>query len=432
MKVLHTSDWHLGQKFYDYDRSEDDEEMLRHIKEIAIEEKPDVMVVSGDIYHISAPSTTAQKMFNRAILEISQKCPEMTIVITAGNHDSASRLETTKELWELHNVSLIGTVARTDKSKPLYDSHIIEVKKEGRTVGYVAAAPYCYTHNFPIADEENQEDAQPDNTEGAQPDNADTTQERNIGAEKQRRWFQGLLNEVACRNTNNLPVVLMAHLAVTGSDITGHTINGVGGMDFTPLEEMGQGYDYLALGHIHRPQTLENSGGKARYCGTPKAVSFDEQYAHGVTIAEVEHGQAPVITPIRKNSSRPLITWPKEPKPFQEALEEIKNFTTEAKRGAFLRLNVLMDSPLPTDAMAIATKEAENHNMKFCDFKLNSPEKPETEKEELKAITVSQLREMTPVEVAERYIKQTGREMPEDYPIMINECITKIEEEERA
>jgi len=223
----------------------------------------------------------------------------------------------------------------------------------------------------------------------------------------------------------------MAHLAVTGSDLTGHT-NGVGGMDFTSLEEMGQGYDYLALGHIHRPQTLENSGGKARYCGTPKAVSFDEQYAHGVTIAEVEHGQTPVITPVWRNSSRPLITWPEEPKPFQEALEEIQNINTKAKRGAFLRLNVLMDAPLPTNAMAIATQEAENFNLKFCEIKLNSPEKPENEKEELKTITVSQLREMTPVQVAEKYMKQLGREIPEDYPIMINECIIKIKEEERA
>jgi len=123
MKVLHTSDWHLGQTFYDYDRSEDDKEMLRHIKEIAIEEQPDVLVVCGDIYHISAPSTTAQKMFNRAILEISQKCPEMTIVITAGNHDSASRLETTKELWELHNVNLIGAVARTKIETSLRPSY---------------------------------------------------------------------------------------------------------------------------------------------------------------------------------------------------------------------------------------------------------------------------------------------------------------------
>lgn len=87
----------------------------------------------------------------------------------------------------------------------------------------------------------------------------------------------------------------MAHLALTGSDITGHD-DTVGGMDYLPIEALGDGYDYLALGHIHCPQTIRNTQKHARYCGSPLPVSFDEAYPHSVTWVEIDrHGETPRI-----------------------------------------------------------------------------------------------------------------------------------------
>jgi len=267
--------------------------------------------------------------------------------------------------------------------------------------------PYCYVHNFPAVDE-----AQGDERQGA--------------------WFRALLSEISRRNNARLPVVLMAHLAVSGSDLTGHTFGPANReIEFADLSDFGQGFDYLALGHIHCPQTLACSGGKARYCGAPKAVSFDEEYHHGVTIAEVKHGMAPEIKEVWRDSSRPVVTWPKEPEPFEEALELLKTYESTAKRGAYLRLNVLMDSPLPVSALEQVVKVAESRGLIFCDIKRTMPELPGESKEAPRSFSVSQLREMRPEQVAENYLQQKGIAMPDDYRDKLSECIKRIEEEER-
>ena len=86
--------------------------------------------------------------------------------------------------------------------------------------------------------------------------------------QRQARFFQALLDEVKKRNTAQLPVVLMAHLSIEGSDRSGHD-ESIGGIEYVPLSAMGEGYDYLALGHIHCPQDIKGSHHHARYCGTP-------------------------------------------------------------------------------------------------------------------------------------------------------------------
>lgn len=76
MKILHTSDWHLGHTLYNYDRSREQQAFLQQLTRIVAEEKPDAMVVSGDIYHYSTPSASTQKMYTDGMLEIHRACPE--------------------------------------------------------------------------------------------------------------------------------------------------------------------------------------------------------------------------------------------------------------------------------------------------------------------------------------------------------------------
>ena len=100
MKLIHTSDWHLGHTLYNYDRTEEQQAFLQQLAEIVEREQPDALLVSGDVYHYSSPSASVQKMYTEAMLEIHRRCPSMTIVVTAGNHDSSSKLEITQSLWE--------------------------------------------------------------------------------------------------------------------------------------------------------------------------------------------------------------------------------------------------------------------------------------------------------------------------------------------
>ena len=114
MKILHTSDWHLGQELYCFDRTEEHLSFLSQIENIVKVEQPDALVVSGDIYHNSTPSNSVMRMFSDALLKIANVNPQMKIIITAGNHDSSSRLEITRNIWQRLNVEVIGGIEKVD------------------------------------------------------------------------------------------------------------------------------------------------------------------------------------------------------------------------------------------------------------------------------------------------------------------------------
>ena len=215
MKILHTSDWHLGHTLYNYDRTAEQQSFLRQLTRIVTEEQPDAMVVSGDIYHYSSPAAATQKMYTDAMLNIHQACPGMAIVVTAGNHDSSSKLEIDSNLWQHFGLNVVGNIERTAEEVNL-DKHIIEINNEKKAIGYVIAVPHVYPQNFPLLDTETPRD------------------------QRQARFFQALLDEVKKRNTAQLPVVLMAHLSIEGSDRSGHD-ESIGGIEYVPLSAMGEG-----------------------------------------------------------------------------------------------------------------------------------------------------------------------------------------------
>ena len=90
-------------------------------------ESPDVLIVSGDVYDSVAPSIAAQKLYNQMILELRATAPTMKIIITAGNHDSSSRLELNGELWDAFDVKIIGNIERGENGVN-YEKHIVEIK----------------------------------------------------------------------------------------------------------------------------------------------------------------------------------------------------------------------------------------------------------------------------------------------------------------
>ena len=279
MKILHTSDWHLGHTLYNYDRTEEQQAMLEQMVSIVEEQKPDVFLLCGDVYHTPQPSAAVQTMLSDGLVKIHEANPQMTIVMTAGNHDSGTKHEIFQTPWKALKVYAIGQLgkpaskreqnhARMEsaeheqarlKGKEDQDEHIIEVPGKG----WIVAIPYANERNIP---------------EG---------------------FFQQLLDRVAERNNENLPVVMTAHTTVKGCDFTGHdhaTEYNVGGIDSLELEEMGEGYDYLALGHIHHGQFVHSGKHNVRYSGTPLPVSFDENFTHSVSIVEIgQHGETPAV-----------------------------------------------------------------------------------------------------------------------------------------
>lgn len=397
-KFIHTSDWHLGQNFYGYDRSEEQEDFLRQLAGIVRKHQPDALLVSGDIYHTPAPSNATVALYVKSMLEIHQACPSMRIIIIAGNHDSASRLDSDSRLWQLAGVTVLGSIARTESGRADLGRHIINVGDKG----IVAAVPFCYSSGFPQV--------------GMEPVATD---------QRQQAYFQALLDQADRDNGDGLPVVLMAHLAVSGTDITGH--DSIVMMDSVGVNTLGEGYDYAALGHIHRPQAVTR---RARYCGTPLAVSFDEQCEHSVSIVEIDtHGAMPVVTTKRIRNLKPLHTIPaSDPVPFEEALQQLSEL--DAQQPAYIRLNVLVDRYLPAasqerTALALADKAC-----RFCDIKTTAAAvQPQQQAAQM---TIEEFSHKQPVEIADQYfMSRLGTGMDERQREMFNYIYQLVIEESR-
>ena len=396
-KFIHTSDWHLGQNFYGYDRSEEQRDFLEQLADIARKHTPDALLVAGDIFHTAAPANATVKMYVDAMLNIHKACPSMDIIVIAGNHDSASRIDSDRRLWHEAGIRVLGGISRDKDGNADLKSHIFNV--DGK--GIVAAVPFAYPASFP-----------PINGSDMPRD------------QRQQAYFQALLDK-ANGPDNELPVVLMAHLAVNYSDFTGHDRNMM--MECVELTTLGQGYDYAALGHIHRPQQLSD---RARYCGTPVAVSFDEQCEHSVSIVTIDtHGAKPAVeTKVIKNL-KPLRTIPAgQPVAFDTALEELHKLNPNER--SYIRLNVLVDRFLPNGAQEQAARAVEDKQCRFCEIKKTAT--AEGAARRAHQMTIDEFNTKSPIDIADQYITEVnGAPMSEQQRSMFNHVCQLVEEENR-
>ena len=422
MKILHTSDWHLGHTLYNYDRTEEQRAMLEQMVSIVEEQKPDVFLLCGDVYHTPQPSAAVQTMLSDGLVRIHEANPQMTIVMTAGNHDSGTKHEIFQTPWKALKVYAIGQLGKAAnkreqnharmesaeheqarlKGKEDQDEHIIEVPGKG----WIVAVPYANERNIP---------------EG---------------------FFQQLLDRVAEKNTENLPVVMTAHTTVKGCDFTGHDhaterlqvgeqssgIYSVGGIDSLELDEMGEGYDYLALGHIHHGQFVHSGKHNVRYSGTPLPVSFDENFTHSVSIVEIsQHGETPAVKVIEIQNPHPLVTLPTVGlATWEEAKELLSKFPDDIP--AYIRLNVEIEDFLPVEANAEAASLAKEKQCRFCC--INAKRKA-VRQDDVQVLTVQEFQAEKPIEIARRYAEYEGISFDEEMQTMFNEVMDMVADESR-
>ncbi len=381
MKILHTSDWHLGHTLYQYDRTVEHKAMLSQMVEIVKTEKPDVFLLCGDIYHVSQPSAAVQTMFSNALVEIHDANPNMPIVIIAGNHDSGTKHEIFRTPWQALKVHTIGCLEKDNLEK-----HIIKIPGKG----YVVAVPYVHERNIP---------------EG---------------------YFQQLLDAVIERNEEGWPIVMTAHTTVKGCDYTGHehgTELVVGGIDSFDVESLGEGYDYLALGHIHHEQFVHTGKHNVRYSGSPIPVSFDENYPHSVSIVEIGgHGDKPKVVKKEIENPHPLVTLPSDGMAkWEEAKELLRQFPDDIP--AYIRLNVEIDDFLPVEANMEAEVLTENKQCRFC--YINAKRKTVSPIAS-KTLTVQEFQAEKPIEIVKRYAEDIGVTFNEEMDEIFTQTIQML------
>ena len=270
MRILHTSDWHLGRSLYGKKRYEEFEKFLTWLEKTIKEEKIDTLIVSGDIFDNSTPGNRAQEIYYNFLRNISASSCRNTI-ITAGNHDSPSFLNAPREILKFLNVYVVGSASDNpeDEVFVLYDN-------EKKPEAVVCAVPYLRDRDIRTADAgESYEEKNIKLVEGVKNHYRAVCQ----AAEKK-------INQIAVEGFQKVPLIATGHLFTAG----GKTVEGDGVRDLYvgSLAHIGKdifpsSIDYLALGHLHVPQIVGGDE-KIRYSGSPLPMGFGEANQEKIVI----------------------------------------------------------------------------------------------------------------------------------------------------
>ena len=258
MKVLHTSDWHIGRTLYGRKRYEEFEAFLSWLAETIQQNEIDALLVAGDVFDTSAPSNRAQELYYRFLCRVSaSSCRH--VVVVAGNHDSPSFLNAPKELLKALDVYVIGSVTSNPEDEVLVLRNEQDVPEL-----IVCAVPYLRDRDIRVAEAgENIEDKERKLIDGIRTHYAVVA-----ALAEQKREECGI----------DIPIVAMGHLFTAG----GQTVDGdgvrelyVGSMAHVTAGIFPKSLDYLALGHLHIPQKV-NGHETIRYSGSPLPMGFGE------------------------------------------------------------------------------------------------------------------------------------------------------------
>lgn len=279
MKILHTSDWHIGRALYGRKRYAEFEAFFSWLADLIEKENIDVILVAGDIFDNSTPSHTAQKLYYRFLCRVASAA-DRHVIITAGNHDSPSFLNAPRELLEFMNVHVVGKA-----SDPPEEELLVIPGPGGKPGLMVCAIPYLRDREIRRAEA------------------GEST------ADKERKIIEGIRShyrrvcEAAAKQRdlmeNPVPIVAMGHLFAAG----GKTVEGdgvrrlyIGSLAQVRTDVFPECIDYLALGHLHIPQTVAGSE-FIRYSGSPLPMGFGEAgHEKSVNIVEFSGDEAEIAS----------------------------------------------------------------------------------------------------------------------------------------
>ncbi len=258
MRILHTSDWHIGRTLYGRRRYEEFEAFLSWLAETIQQNDIDALLVAGDVFDTSAPSNRSQELYYRFLCRVATS-PCRHVVVIAGNHDSPSFLNAPKELLRALNVYVVGSISEEPE-----DEVFTLRNEQGDPELIVCAVPYLRDRDIRVAEAgESVEDKERKLIEGIR-----THYSLVAAVAEQRREELGA----------DIPIVGMGHLFTAG----GQTVEDdgvrklyVGSLTHISAQIMPACLDYLALGHLHVPQKV-NSMETIRYSGSPLPIGFGE------------------------------------------------------------------------------------------------------------------------------------------------------------
>jgi len=314
MRMIHTSDWHLGHSLRsEVTREYEHAAFLKWLLETCVREAADVLVITGDVFDSATPPASAEKMWFEFLAAARKAMPALDIVAIAGNHDSPARLGAASAVLRELGVHVIGSVPR-----PI-ERCLIPV---GGGRGLVAAVPFI------------------------RPIDSD--------ADDPLTTIYGEVIEAArARRTADQALIVTGHLYMAGADaqfLSERRVS-IGGQESAPLRLFPADITYVALGHIHRAQRVGRE--TIRYAGAPIALALDESaYKHQVLAVDFADGQVTDMRPLLVPRAVEVMRIPaRGAAPLAEVLAELSLLPLLADPAdptrPFLEVVVALDKPEP-------------------------------------------------------------------------------------
>ena len=273
---LHTSDWHLGQLFYNHPRQFEHAHFLAWLIEQIEKKQPHALLIAGDIFDVTNPSSQAQRQLYQFLADAHRACPSMQTLMIAGNHDSGYRVEQVEPLLTRYNAKAVGIV-HWNADKTLNTEHLIIpiYDQQQQVVAWCVALPFLRAAEITGFN--------------AHTSNSDSAI---------HYVHQYLIESALSRKSPQQSVIVMSHAHIQGaqeSDSERRVI--IGNQEGLSPAIFGSAVDYVALGHLHKPQHIGAT--HIRYCGAPIPLSFSEiGYKHQVLEVNITQGQPASIEPV--------------------------------------------------------------------------------------------------------------------------------------
>ncbi|WP_415891356.1 exonuclease subunit SbcD [Neptuniibacter sp. SY11_33] len=285
MRILHTSDWHLGQHFIGKSRLAEHQSFIEWLLGEIQSNQIDALIISGDVYDTGSPPSYARELYNQLVIEVNKLGCQL--VVLGGNHDSVSTLNESKGLLKHLNAEVVASV-----ESELEQQIITLNNRSGEPAAILCAIPYIRPRDVmqSAADQSAKEKANSLGTAIAE-------------------HYQAIY-DLAVQKRNELglsmPIIATGHLTAMGVK-TSESVRDiyVGNLEAFPASAFPPA-DYIALGHIHRPQIVSKSE-HIRYCGSPIPLSFDEIGTQKqVLLVEFEQSHLKEITPLLVPTFQPM------------------------------------------------------------------------------------------------------------------------------
>jgi len=318
VKILHTSDWHLGHELAGHSREAEHDAFLAWLLDVTEEHSCDVLLVTGDLYDMANPPVSAQQRLYTFIANARNRLPHLQIIMIGGNHDSALRIDLPGALVD-ERVYLVGGLPKKNR-QPDFERICIPLENsDGQVAAWLGAVPFCRPGD--------------------------------LGKESLEELYAETTRQLLAR-ANGLPIVLTGHLHVAGGDVSDLSERRIviGGEEAHAASLFSTDVTYGALGHLHRPQRITGPS-LIRYAGSPFPLSVTERnYRHSVTLVTLTAGE-PVAEELLIPRTVPFLRVPNGgPRSLDDVVKELEALPVETlprDQQPFLEVSVLMETAEP-------------------------------------------------------------------------------------